>query len=46
MNQLEQVYGIPKVLAFDEELYQKNLKDHDFSEKLVDGRSEEDKGEE
>jgi len=46
MNEVEEVYGIPKVLEFDEELYQKNLKDHDFSEKLEDGRSSEDKGEE
>jgi hypothetical protein len=43
MKEIEEVYGIPKVLDFNEELYQKNLKEHDFSEKLVDGRSEEDK---
>ena len=43
MNAIEKVYGIPKTLEFDEELYKKNLRDHDFSEKLEDGRSSEDK---
>ena len=29
-------------IEFDQELYEKNVKDHDFSDKLQDLRSEED----
>jgi len=43
MNQLEKVYGIPKEIEIDEESYRKCLEENDFSEKLEDGRSPEDK---
>jgi hypothetical protein len=43
MQGLEEIFGKPEVLIFDEKLYQKNIQEHDFSNKLTDMRSEEEK---
>ena len=43
MTEIEKIYGIPKEVEADEELYMQCLMECDFSDKLIDGRSSEDK---
>jgi hypothetical protein len=43
MNGLEAIFGTPQKVEFNQELYEKNTSENDYSEKANDMRSNEDK---